>query len=314
MRLLAGLTAGRPLRSPEVVSHDAAVRIARWLSGQTARGHPAWMACHASPAVRICLAAREYGLDIGGTHFHIGAEPYTPAKARVLASVSATGTSSYSMAEAGSVGSGCSTPVELDDVHFNTDKLAMIRRPHVTPAGETVQALIYTSLLNTSPRLLLNVFSGDYATVTERDCGCILGEMGMRTHLSGIRSYEKLTGEGVTFQASELYELVEEVLPARFGGHINDYQLAEEESEQGLARVSIVVAPRVGPVDEPAIIETVLKALDASHANSGGELMAAQWRNGNTLRVVRREPESGRNSKILPLRIRPRVAEPARKS
>ena len=310
MTLLAGRLAGRPLPRPEVVGHGAVVRIARWLAQKKAAGTPVWMSCHSGPAVRICLAAREHGLNISETHFHIGAEPYTPAKARIIESVGATTTSTYSMGEAGMVGTGCATPIELDDVHLMTDKLAMIQRPHITPAGETVGALVLTSLLPTSPKLLLNTFSGDYATVTQRQCGCLLGEMGFTTHLSDIRSYEKLTGEGVTFRASQLYDLVESELPSRFGGQMDDYQLVEEESEQGLTRVSIVVSPRVGPVDEPGIIEAVLKALDASHANAGGDLMVAQWRQGKTLRVVRREPEMGRNSKILPLRIRPKVAEP----
>jgi hypothetical protein len=230
--LLAGRVAEHPLPRPDVVGHDAVVRIARWLAEQKAAGRPAWMSCHSGPAVRICLAASEHSLDISGTHFHIGAEPYTPAKARIIESVGATTTSTYSMSEAGMVGTGCAAPIELDDVHLMTDKLAMIQRPHITPAGETVGALVLTSLLPTSPRLLLNTFSGDYATVTQRQCGCLLGEMGFTTHLSSIRSYEKLTGEGVTFRASQLYDLVESELPSRFGGQIDDYQLVEEESDR----------------------------------------------------------------------------------
>jgi hypothetical protein len=55
-------------------------------------------------------------------------------------------------------------------------------------------------------------------------------------------------------------------------------------------------------VDEAGVIETVLQTLQTSHARGGGALMSEQWRLGSNLRVVRREVETTRNSKILPLR------------
>jgi hypothetical protein len=63
---------------------------------------------------------------------------------------------------------------------------------------------------------------------------------------------------------SDLFRLVVEVLPGRFGGAPTDYRLAEEGGENGLPRISIVVAPRMGPVDEAAIIETALDTLRRS--------------------------------------------------
>lgn len=65
--------------------------------------------------------------------------------------------------------------------------------------------------------------SGDYGRVFERACGCPLEGAGFKTHLSNIRSYEKLTSESVTFLGSALFELLEDLLPARFGGQIADY-------------------------------------------------------------------------------------------
>jgi hypothetical protein len=125
--------------------------------------------------------------------------------------------------------------------------------------------------------------------------------MGLGTHLMDVRSWEKLTSEGVTFMGSGLYHLLEEALPARFGGGPGDYQLVEEE-EQSLPRVSIVVAPRVGALDDGAVVEAVLRALAAYP--QGGALMASQWRQGGTLRVIRREPHVTSSSKILPLHVR----------
>jgi hypothetical protein len=126
-----------------------------------------------------------------------------------------------------------------------------------------------------------------------------LGAIGLRTHVSEIRSYEKLTSEGVTFIGSRLYELIEELLPAQFGGHSTDYQLVEEEGDQGLPKVSVLVSPGVGPVDDEAVVAAVLKALRTSPV--GDPLWADLWSQGQTLRVLRREPYRTRTAKVLPL-------------
>ena len=61
-----------------------------------------------------------------------------------------------------------------------------------------------------------------------------------------IRSYEKLTGEGVTFMGSELLTLLEKILPGKFGGSVSDYQLVEEEAG-GATRVSLLSARASDP-------------------------------------------------------------------
>jgi hypothetical protein len=64
--------------------------------------------------------------------------------------------------------------------------------------------------------------------------------------------------------------------------------------------VNIIISPRVGPVDEKIAIEAVLNSLEVYPE---GEIMIRQWRQGNTLRVVRREPYAKSSAKILPLYI-----------
>ena len=68
-----------------------------------------------------------------------------------------------------------------------------------------------------------------------------------------------------------------------------------------MARVSVGVSPRVGVVDEGAVIATVLDYLQSSHP-LGGEFMTEQWRQAHTLRIVRREPVETR-TKTLPLYV-----------
>src|SRR5204862_2620758 len=123
----------------------------------------------------------------------------------------------------------CARAEAPDDTHLVEDKLALLVRPKHLEDGSEIDALLLTTLIPRARKLLLNWESGDTATVTRRACGCVLGELGLETHLHGIHSYEKLTSEGMTFADGALARLVEEVLPARFGGTPNEYQVVERE-------------------------------------------------------------------------------------
>jgi hypothetical protein len=289
-----------PIPSPEYVAVDDAIRVARWLAEKVRQGTPAVLDTQASLAVRVCMAARKAGLDIGGTFFRLGGEPYTAGKARVIAAASAHAVCHYAMAETSRIGIACGDPVALDDVHLTTEKLAVVQREKVlTGAGVAVGALFYTTLHPCSPKLMLNVEVGDYGVLEERTCGCPTGRLGLSLHLHGIRSYDKLTSEGINMLGSDLIALVEDVFPARFGGHPTDYQLVEEEVD-GLPKVHVVVAPRVGGVDEDELVKVALQALGSKKRNA---LMTEHWRAGHTLRVARREPYPTPANKILPLHI-----------
>jgi hypothetical protein len=61
-----------------------------------------------------------------------------------------------------------------------------------------------------------------------------------------------------------MLHILEEVLPARFGGSPLDYQLLEEEDEQGFTRLSLLVSPRVALADENAALELIASALQRS--------------------------------------------------
>jgi hypothetical protein len=299
--LLASRAAFRPIPIPRFVPRDRVVEVARWLAGRTAHGAPAVMISNASPVLRVCLAAREHGLDISGTSFVCGGEPLTPAKAAVLSEVGARPLPAYAMQELGTISFGCADPVDIDEMHVLNDKLALIQREkRFAESGPPVQALIYTGILTSGPKLMLNVESGDYGDVTRRECSCELGALGLSDHLSNVRSYEKLTSEGVTFMGTSLYDLLERVLPAHFGGSPHDYQLVEEEDASGLPRVSLVVSPSVGPVAEDAVLGVVFDTLSLAQ---GGPVMVSQWRQGGTLRVVRRDPYFTGTSKVLPLHV-----------
>ena len=295
--LLVSRLAGRPIPRPVYTPHVE--DIIAYLAEAVRQGRPAVLLCPPSQAVRVCLKAEELGADLSGTIFRGGGEPWTAGKAAVVNRVGAEANPSYAMYEAGTISYRCGAPAHPDDMHLLTDKLALLQRTKEFASGFEVGAIILTTLLESTSKLMLNVETGDYGVVEERDCGCLWQQLGFTTHIHHVRSYEKLTSESVSFMDSMLHELLEETLPARFGGGAIDYQLVEEE-ENGLPRVSIVISPRVGPVDESAVVEAVLRAVAFS---DWSRRQANTWREAGTLRVKRSEPYATASGKILPLHV-----------
>jgi hypothetical protein len=297
--LFAARISGARIPLPEYTPASQAGRVAAWLAEQRATGVPAILVTPASAGVRTCQAAVAGGLDIAGTLFVLGGEPYTEAKAGVVAETGSRGFCHYAMVEAGLIGLACQAGLAPDDVHLVTDKIATIQRERrVGRTGALVGALFHTTLLPASPKLMLNVESGDYGVRVDRECECGALPPGFRSHLHTIRSYEKLTSEGMNFLGSDLLTLVEEVLPARFGGRPTDYQFVERERD-GLPIVSLVIADAVGALDPDQVVRAVLEYL--KNQGLGEAIMADVWTQGGTLQIVRRDPHVTQAGKILAL-------------
>lgn len=295
---------GFPIPRPELVSLDNAGIIARWMA-DTLQTHGACMlSAHVSMALRVALVAQELGLNLTGATFWGGGEPPTPAKVREITCTGAKWVPTYFFAEAGAVGLGCAQPVDATDVHFMRDSLAFIQCPRQVPSSTiTVDALLYTTLLPEAPKLLLNVETDDYAIVEERHCGCPLDELGYTTHLRSIKSFSKLTGEGVTLVGSEMVYILEKVLPSKFGGGPLDYQLVEEEDGRGFSRLNLRVHPRIEISDENTVIATLLQALE--EGSIAADSAKAIWRQAGTLSIQRKEPFTTSVGKQMPIhRIR----------
>jgi hypothetical protein len=194
----------------------------------------------------------------------------------------------------------CGRPSTDDEVHVVSDKVTFLQREVVLEGGTRVPALFVTTLRWNAPKVMLNVEIGDYAVFGRRPCGCIWETVGFTEHLSTIRSYEKLTSEGMQFVGADLITLLEDVLPARFGGGPTDYQFVEEERD-GLTGVSLVISPSIGPLREDDVRAAVLGGLasrDAAH-----RMMTALWRDAGTLRVERREPYATNAGKVLAMHV-----------
>ena len=286
---------------PEHVPLTHAERVAVWLETKRKQGTPAWLDTNVSSAIRICQAANAHSIDISGTLFRLGGEPFTPAKAQIIAGTESRAICHYSTSEMGRVGLACAGRKTLDEVHLMTHKLAVIQhdRP-IEDEDKSVGTLFFTTLLPGCPKIMLNVETDDYGVLAERDCGCPLQKFGYHQHLHTIRSVDKLTSEGMQFLGSDLLSLVEEILPENYGGLPTDYQLVEEQMD-GLSKVSIIIDPNVGHVNSADVVDTVVKHLEGY--KGGYEMMANCWRQGHTLQVIRRVPHHTVTGKILPLHI-----------
>lgn len=293
---------GVPIPMPEPVPLDRAIRIARWVA-KTLETHGACLIrTHVSMAVRICIAAGKEGLNLTGATFMGGGEPPTPAKVAQITISGARWIPTYFFTEVGVVGIGCARPVEGNDLHFLKDGLALIQFPSQVPGSEiVVDAFCFTTLLPSAPKIMLNVAIDDYGTIENRSCGCPLESYGFTDHLLHVRSFRKLTGEGVTLVGNEMVHILEEVLPARFGGSPTDYQLLEEEDEQGFTRLSLLVSPSVGAIDEEVIINAVMEGLERSSV--AADLARVIWNQAKILRVKRMEPFWTERGKLMPLHL-----------
>jgi hypothetical protein len=297
--------AGRPIRFPEYVPVDAPLGIVRWIDETLGAGEVPHLWTAPSAAVRLCRAAEEAGIGLAGARFTITGEPITPARLAAIRRAQADAVPDYGSADSGgSITYGCLSPDAPDEVHLFNDLNALIQADGPPfPTG----ALFVSSLRPTTPFVLLNVSMGDSATMTGRRCGCPLEALGWRTHLHTIRSYEKLTASGVTFEDTEIIPILEEFLPRSFGGGPTDYQLVEEEDSEGQPRLCLLVDPTAGPVDPAAVAEAFLEAI--GHGSETKQHMVDVWRQAGMLRVERRAPQPTASGKILHL-----VAAPTNRS
>jgi hypothetical protein len=273
-----------PLSSPDVVLE--AVLKARRVHGGCA------VVTTPSAATRLAGMAESRGVDLEHVAFLVGGEPLTPGKHAEISRTGARVGARYNLTEAGAVGGTCSHPADPDDVHLLTDSFALIPHKRVLPDGSSVDAFVLTALLPSSPGISLNVETDDFGQITVRRCGCLWDELGMHTHLSNIRSFSKLTGEGVTVLGTDCVRTIEEILPREFGGHSTDYQLLEVEDADHLTRLHLVVRPAVGLIDEERLL--------ARFIDAAGLRRMDRWQQAGTIKVIRQEPVPTAAGKLLP--------------
>jgi hypothetical protein len=316
---LGSLLAGVPLPAATLAPLDAPLPVARWLADELQNGRTPHVWTFASSAVLVCQAANDAGLDIRGARFTGGGEPTTAARRAVVESVGAVLLPRMGATESDILAYACAHPEAPDDMHFFDDRHALIQPgsgfngsdrsgPGFNESGAgpgggpalPAKAMLLSSLLPSAPILLLNVCMGDQAEITRRSCGCGLERDGWGVHIHAVRSFEKLTAGGITLLDIDVIRVLEEVLPARFGGSPTDYQLLETlDGARARPEIRLLVNPALGDIDPTAISDAFFNAIGGG---TGGErLMELQWRSGGLVRIVRERPRKTASGKILHL-------------
>jgi hypothetical protein len=299
----AGRLFGTAFPKPEYVNLEQAHKVAERMAEVLNQGHGCIMFTPPNSAARVCQAALERQLDLSGATFVVSGEPLTKAKIKEIRAAGANAVNWYTIAEVGTIGFGCANQMApVDDIHVFKESKAVIQHWREVPfAGTPVNAFLFTSLLHRAAKILLNVESGDHGVIETRQCSCKLGELGLTDHIYNIRSFDKLTGEGMSFVGTDLLRIIEEVLPAKFGGASIDYQMVEEEGERGRTWLSILVSPELGEIDEREVVQTVLSEL--SKGKDTQRMMTQIWSQAEILRVKRLPPLITAAGKLLPLHI-----------
>ena len=307
---------GANLAEPEYVNLNHAHKVARWASSMLDYYPNCVVYTFATSAVRVCIAAQENGLSLKGVRFLVTGETLSGQKRREIEACGAVAVPVYGISEAGVIAAGCekhsaccSKSGGSDHCHLYKDTTACITHPYTVPHFDTsVDSFLFTTLLYESPKLLLNVGMGDYGSVHTQATDCAFGKAGFDTHISSIMSYEKLTGEGVTFVDTDFIRIIEKELPSMFGGQSTDYQLVEEEDEKGLNRMRLFVSPRLGVIDESKVVGAFLEMLKNSESSpeSWAQSGSVMWDQARMVRVKREYPMSTRSGKILPFHLESR--------
>jgi hypothetical protein len=112
----------------------------------------------------------------------------------------------------------------------------------------------------------------------------------------------------MTFLDTDVIRILEEALPAAFGGTPTDYQLIEEEGPDGDPALKLLAHPGLGPLDEARVREVFFS--NAGRGSGVEQVMSMTWKKAGILRIERRPPVSTASGKILHLHVK-RGAGPA---
>lgn len=295
--LLSCRLLGYPVPQPEFVGMDEAEKVALWMNAAAKKNGSCVVRTYASSAVRLVQAAIDNGIDISGNVVFTGAEPLTPQRASYIRSAGVKPLTRYVAAETGLIGGSCIDGNHCDDMHIYLDRHAITqRRRNTTIGNHAVDSYLFTSLLKTAGKLMFNTELGDFGQFTVRPCSCVFGQLGMNVHVAQVRSYDKLTCEGITLLGSELEAVVAEAVHDAGGGP-DDYQFWETQDNRGIARLIIAVSPDISGLDEKRFVETVLNKLRTKNIT----LTSQFWEQANTLQLVRAKPVYTQGCKLMPI-------------
>jgi hypothetical protein len=291
---------GERVPFPTYLPPDDFLPVAQHIARRRQQGPPCVVSAQCSPAVRVAAAASERGLDIRDTIFFVAGETLTEAKRRAIEVTGAEVFTRYWISEIGPIGFACRQMTAGNSVHLFHDSVAVITYRRAAPLlGAEVDSLLFTTLLPSAGLVLINVEMDDAGVLAPATCDCAFSHAGFTTQVRDIFSYGKLTGQGVTLAGADILHILEEVLPARFGGGPTDYQLAEEDGDRQ-ARVILRVSRRVPLPSPEALRDCFLRELRQFQGGAGASRL---WRSTQAVEVVHADPLTTHTGKVLSLHL-----------
>ena len=277
----------RWLPVPEHAPALAPDSIVDWMASVLREGAIPQLHGRPSAVLRTCEAAAKRGVDLAGAEVLVDGEPITAGRSAAMRRAGLRVLPRYATVEVGLVGEACLEPQGSDDMHVMHDLVAVIQ-PDATRMTQDLpsDALLISSLRPAAPLVLLNASMGDTGILDGRSCGCPVGAEGWPTRLRGILRLAGTEGHGVSPSSADMARVLDETLPARFGGGPGDYQIVEAERPDGSRRLRLLVHPGVGQLDPQAVAAVFVSA-------SGAGLTT------NLVTVERRAPMATTFGKVL---------------
>ena len=294
---LWGRMFGLRVPSPEYAPLDQPLKVASWLAETKKNKGSAVIRTYSSSGVRIVKTALNYNLDIAGTTIFVGGEPLSREGYQFMASAGVRVLPRYVSTETGLIAASCGERENTDSMHVYLDRMAVIH-------DKESNRLLFTTILQTTPKLLLNTDLGDTAFLQNRQCNCIFGKLGMDLFVSDVRTTSKQTLEGMSIFLYELDAIVGQIIREE-GGRTEDYQFWEHRGEKGLPVLIIAVSPTVKGLDEKNFIARVLTRLGKHNLRC--RLSSDIWRKSGSITFLRDEPRPSPGQKLLRLIPDPRA-------
>jgi hypothetical protein len=198
--------------APEFVDFQDLGPVVDWIRSEDRRGREICIRCVGSIAVAIAKQALVADFPLTSVTFVVTGEPFTESKREIVEQSGARFTVQYGYTPgAVHLGRGCARRRSTDEMHVDLSTLAVIEHSRQAADGEsTLKPLLCTTLYPEASVFQLNVENGDTAVMERRDCGCLLGDVGLDLLIHRVRSFEQFTCRGMNYAFTDLYPLIEE--------------------------------------------------------------------------------------------------------
>jgi len=291
---------GAKIPYPTYLNHNDFRPVAEHLAMRRAAGHRIGVSGFVSSISRVAAAALDNSLDISGCLAVVAGEALTDAKRAVIEAAGIRVYPTYGTTDFGSIGMPCREMDTGNCVHVLQQNCALIsKRSEGVVCDRPVESLYVTSVLPFASRILVNAEIGDTGVIEPATCDCSLSRLGLNLQVRDIAAISKVTAQGMTIAADELVQVLEEALPARFGGHPGDYQLLEVEAE---AQTEMVLRIRPGVTEYPAQ-EILNHFLAETRRLYGGSMSVLSWLHSDGIRAEVAPPVLAGTGKFRAVRL-----------